>query len=91
MTYYTPIWDVLVPEGKQEEVGEHFSTCSRCPGFPIRQAVSGVSLCGLGSLLGSLAMVFIKYVVHICSYNICTLIICVWGGRNGWMAVNGFG
>ena len=37
--YNTPIWDVLMPEGEQEEAGEHLSMHSRCPAFPIRQAV----------------------------------------------------
>ena len=39
MIYNTSIWDVLVPEGEQEEAGEHLSMCSRCLAFPIRQAV----------------------------------------------------
>ena len=92
MIYYTPIWDVLVTEGEQEEVGKHFCMHSRCLAFPIRQAVSDVSLCSLGLLLGSLTMVFM---LCISVAAMCVLLlyhfICVWGGRDGWMAVNGFG
>ena len=39
MIYFTPIWDVLVLQGEQERALIRLSTCSRCPVFPIRQAV----------------------------------------------------
>jgi hypothetical protein len=39
MIYYTPIWDVLAPQGEQERVLNHLRTGSRSPAFPIRQAV----------------------------------------------------
>jgi hypothetical protein len=35
----TPIWDVLAPEGEQEEAPNRSRTDSISPGFPIRQAV----------------------------------------------------
>jgi hypothetical protein len=35
----TPIWDVLAPEGEQEEALNHLRMGSISPGFPIRQAV----------------------------------------------------
>jgi hypothetical protein len=35
----TPIWDVLVPEGEQEEALNHLRMSSISPGFPIRQVV----------------------------------------------------
>jgi hypothetical protein len=39
MIYYTPIWDVLAPQGEQEQALIGLRTCSRCPVFPIRQVV----------------------------------------------------
>jgi hypothetical protein len=39
MIYYTPIWDVLAPQGQQERALNHLRTCSRCPAFQIRQVV----------------------------------------------------
>jgi len=35
----TPIWDVLAPEGEQEEALNRLRMGSISPGFPIRQAV----------------------------------------------------
>jgi hypothetical protein len=35
----TPIWDVLAPEGEQEEALNHLRTGSISLGFPIRQVV----------------------------------------------------
>jgi hypothetical protein len=37
--YYTPIWDVLAPEGKQEGALNRLGTRSRSPAFLIRKAV----------------------------------------------------
>ena len=37
--FVTPIWDVLAPEGEQEEAGEHIYSAKLCSFFPIRQAV----------------------------------------------------
>jgi hypothetical protein len=39
MIYYTPIWDVLVPEGTREGAGEHLTTGTRSRTVPIRQVV----------------------------------------------------
>jgi len=39
MIYYRPIWDVLAPEGEQEEAGEHIYGAKLINFFPIRQAV----------------------------------------------------
>jgi hypothetical protein len=39
MTYYTPIWDVLAPEGEQEAALNRLRTRSRSLAFLIRQAV----------------------------------------------------
>ena len=39
MTYYTPIWDVLAPEGEQEGVLNRFTTRPRSLAFLIRNAV----------------------------------------------------
>jgi len=35
----TPIWDVLAPQGEQEQVLNRLTTRPRSPAFPIRQAV----------------------------------------------------
>jgi hypothetical protein len=35
----TPIWDVLAPQGEQEQALNRLTMCSRSPAFPIRQAV----------------------------------------------------
>ena len=37
--YDTPIWDILVPEGEQEEALNRLRMGSISPGFPIRQVV----------------------------------------------------
>ena len=37
--YVTPIWDVFVPRGEQEEAGQHLWGDILCLFFPIRQAV----------------------------------------------------
>jgi hypothetical protein len=51
MIYYTPIWDVLAPQGKQERVPNHLRMCSRSPAFLIRQVVP-VGLPQLGFAAG---------------------------------------
>jgi hypothetical protein len=53
---YTPIWDVLAPEGEQEGAGKRLKTCSRSPGSKLGKRCQ----LGLGSelLLGSLGSVF---------------------------------
>jgi len=56
--YDTPIWDVLALQGEQEEAGERLHGAKFENYIRIRQVVSDVSLCSLGSLLGSLATVF---------------------------------
>jgi hypothetical protein len=57
MIYYTPIWDVLAPQGEQERALNHLKMSSRSPVFQIRQSV----LLGLAwaqfLLLGSLGPV----------------------------------
>jgi len=35
----TPIWDVLAPQGEQEQALNHLTMRPRSPAFPIRQAV----------------------------------------------------
>ena len=81
-------------EGEQEEAGECLSMHSRCLAFPIRQAVPvglpwALDRCWahwpwflLNMLYISVATMFVLLLYHF---------ICVWGGRNGWIAVNGFG
>ena len=76
MIYNTPIWDVLMPEGEQEEVGECLSTHSRCPAFPIRQAVpvglpQALDHCWAHWPWFLLNMLYIC----MCSYNFSTVIV----------------
>jgi len=53
----TPIWDVLVPQGEQEQVLNRLTMRPRSPAFQIRQVVP-VGLCsGSVLLLGSLGTV----------------------------------
>ena len=92
MIYNTPIWDVLTPEEEQEEAGEHLSTHSRCLAFPIRQVVP----VGLPQALDHCWahwLWFLLNMLYICVMSLLLLyhFISVWGGRNGWMVVNGFG
>jgi len=61
----TPIWDVLAPQGEQEQVLNRLTMRPRSPAFPIRQAVP-VGLLGLGFAAG-LAMLGLyrrKYVLQ---------------------------
>ena len=51
----TPIWDVLAPEGKQEEVGGRLRTRSSSPASQLGKRYQ-TACSGSGSLLGSLGL-----------------------------------
>jgi hypothetical protein len=53
----TPIWDVLAPEGKQEEVGGRLRMGSRSPASQLGKRYQ-TACSGSGSLLGSLGLNF---------------------------------
>jgi hypothetical protein len=54
---YTPIWDVLAPQGEREEAGKRLRTCSRSPGSQLGKRCQ-LGLLGLGFAPGLLGLHF---------------------------------
>ena len=91
MIYFTPIWDVLVHQGEQVQVLIHLSTHSRCPVFPIRQAVPVGLAQALDCCWGHWAWYFIPKKLYTSEFNtfMCNLHFFNGQGKQEW--VDGFG
>jgi hypothetical protein len=68
--YYTPIWDVLAPEGEQKGALNHLTMRTRSPAFLIRKAVP----------VGFLKLIFAAGLVGLSfsGLKICTLLATVY-------------
>jgi hypothetical protein len=85
----TPIWDVLAPEGEQEEAPNRSRTDSISPGFPIRQAVPLGLARARFFCWARWARFFMGEKKDYRKYNTFVFIVPFFssqGGRNGWMA-----
>jgi hypothetical protein len=89
--YDTPIWDVLAPEGEQEEALNRLRTGSISPGFPIRQVVPVGPARARICCWARWARFFIPKKKYIARYNIFTHFIYSGGGENGWMGCDQLG
>jgi hypothetical protein len=100
MIYYLPIWNVLVCEREQGQVGEHWSMGLRSLACQIRQLSRLGKQCQLGfprfkiaaGLIG-LAFSPLKKCIIVATAYLYTIqpFRCARRGGNGWMAMDIFG
>jgi hypothetical protein len=87
----TPIWHVLAPQGKQEWVLNHLTTCSRSLCFKIRQAVPVGLAQAWDHCCGHWAWLFACKILYNSSYNIITSITPFFVGEGEQEWVDGCG